>query len=146
MYSDPVFINSLFFFDLVHQIAEFPVQRPAAASAAGQVQSSVRPVGGVTGESAAPIMKSFFAEVPGTALFYQMALDNGNIVFFLHVFLFMNFNFRIIVILHFILQSCKFNGSKAVFILLLWKFVKNVLLYLFFLTRRNKEYILGISK
>lgn len=92
LHDDPILLNTLLGFDLVNQIAEFSVQWSAAASATGQVQRSVGPVGGVAGESTGPLMKGLLAEVPGTALLHQMALNDGNIRFFLHVSLSVNEN------------------------------------------------------
>ena len=85
LYDDPILLDPLFVFYLVNQIAQFSIQWLAATSAAGQVQRSVGPAGVVSGESSGTLMKSLLAEIPGAPLLHKMALNDGNIVFFLHV-------------------------------------------------------------
>jgi hypothetical protein len=77
----------------MNQMAELSVQGSPATSAASQIQRSVGLVGRVTGEPASPLVKGLLAKVSGAPLFHEVALNNGDVVFFFHVILSANTSF-----------------------------------------------------
>ena len=82
--DDSALLDPLPLVDLLDEIAQLAVQSPSAAASACQMEGPIRSVFGVVGESTRTFVKCFLAEVAGTTLLDQVALNDSNVILVLH--------------------------------------------------------------
>ena len=85
LHNDAIFIDSFLLLDPSGQVAQLPMQRPAAAAAAGQIERAISFVPGIAGKSACALMERFFAIVAGTSFLDDVTLYDDDVIFALKI-------------------------------------------------------------
>ena len=79
MYDNAAFGDSFLLLDPAGQVAEFPLQRPAAAAATGQIKRAIIFIIGIAGKAPRTIMECFLAVVAGTAFLDDVTLYDNDV-------------------------------------------------------------------
>ena len=92
LYHDAVFASSFLFLDPTGQVAEFPMQRPAATASTGQIERAIGFVLWIVGKTARALMERLLTAIPGTALFDDVALYGDHVILVLQAGHFLSFD------------------------------------------------------
>ena len=80
MYHDAVFLHLLLVLELAHEVVELAMYGQAAATAAGEIERTVRLVAWVCGKAAAALVEGLLTRVPRAALLDDVALYDDYVV------------------------------------------------------------------